>query len=130
VDPAAILKQAAKTKNPDARAKLFSLYKKQKLIRDIKTCIGCRLSHVRKNAVPWSGPAPAPIAACGEAPGMQENEKGVPFVGPAGQLLNKLLKEIGLDRDKIFVFNTVCCRPPGNRTPLPDELAACRKEIL
>lgn len=127
MDPAVILKQAARTKNPDARAKLFSLYKKQKLVRDIKTCTDCQLHYTRKNAVPWSGPAPAPIAVLGEGPGMQEDEQGKPFVGPAGQLLNKLLKEIGLDRDKIFVFNAVCCRPPGNRTPLPDELAACEK---
>jgi len=129
VDPAAILKQAARTKNPDARAKLFSLYKKQKLVRDIKTCAGCQLYHTRKNAVPWSGPAPAPIAVLGEGPGMLEDEQGKPFVGSAGQLLNKLLKEIDLDRDKIFVFNTVCCRPPNNRTPLPDELVACEKNM-
>ncbi len=129
MDPATILKQAARTKNPDVRQKLFSLYKKQKLIRDIKTCTSCRLRNHAREPVPWSGPVPAPIAVVGEGPGVLEDKKGAPFVGSAGQLLNKLLKEIGLDREKIFVFNTVCCRPPNNRTPLPDELAACRKYL-
>ena len=122
-----ILKQAAKTKNLSARQKLLSLYKKQKLIQEIKTCTNCHLHYTRKNAVPWSGPVPAFLAVLGEGPGVREDEQGKPFVGPAGQLLNKLLKEIGLDRDKIFIFNTICCRPPMNQTPAPVELAACEK---
>jgi DNA polymerase len=62
----------------------------------------------------------------GEAPGRVEDEQGLPFVGRAGQLLNELLAEVGLERKDVFITNIICCRPPGNRDPLPDEIQACK----
>jgi uracil-DNA glycosylase len=65
----------------------------------------------------------------GEAPGFHEDKQGVPFVGAAGQLLSKLLHGIGLTRDDVFVCNTLKCRPPGNRDPLPEEIEACEPHL-
>jgi DNA polymerase len=62
----------------------------------------------------------------GEAPGATEDKTGLPFVGRAGQLLDELLAEVGLERGDVFITNVICCRPPGNRDPLPDEIEACR----
>jgi DNA polymerase len=62
----------------------------------------------------------------GEAPGAQEDQQGLPFVGRAGQLLNQLLEEIGIQRSDVFITNVICCRPPGNRDPLPEEIEACK----
>jgi len=66
------------------------------------------------------------VALVGEAPGAQEDLKGIPFVGKAGKILDGLMAEAGLDRDKVMITNTVKCRPPGNRRPKADEMAACR----
>ena len=66
----------------------------------------------------------------GEAPGAEEDRRGLPFVGRAGGLLNELLAEIGLDRDSVFIANTLMCRPPGNRDPQPVELDSCRPYLL
>jgi DNA polymerase len=62
----------------------------------------------------------------GEGPGAEEDRQGLPFVGPAGELLTKIVESIGLGRDQVYIANIVKCRPPGNRDPLPDEVAACR----
>jgi DNA polymerase len=62
----------------------------------------------------------------GEGPGAEEDRQGLPFVGPAGELLGKVIEAIGLTRDRVYIANIVKCRPPGNRDPLPDEVAACR----
>jgi DNA polymerase len=67
--------------------------------------------------------------AIGEAPGEREDKEGKPFVGQAGQLLTQLLEEVGLSRDDIFITNVVKCRPPGNRTPLPGEIEACKSYL-
>ncbi len=72
------------------------------------------------------GSPDADLMFIGEGPGYHEDQKGLPFVGAAGQLLNTLLGEIGLDRSEVRITNTVLCRPPGNRDPLPDELESCR----
>lgn len=94
-------------------------------------CQRCGLSENRKNVVFGSGPADAPLMLIGEAPGEQEDLAGQPFIGRAGQLLTKLLKEAGIERDKdLFITNIVKCRPPGNRVPQPAEAAACQPYLL
>lgn len=88
-------------------------------------CTRCVLHKSRKRSVPGEGPAAADLMFIGEGPGYHENETGRPFVGAAGKFLDELLASIGLDRSKVFITNVVKCRPPNNRDPLPDELAAC-----
>jgi DNA polymerase len=73
-----------------------------------------------------NGNADADLMLVGEAPGMNEDERGLPFVGRAGRLLDELLAEAGLSRKEVFVANTLMCRPPGNRDPQPDEIETCR----
>lgn len=91
----------------------------------IKQCRKCRLWGTRTNAVPGEGPENAEIMFIGEAPGANEDRQGRPFVGAAGQLLTELLRKAGLSRDEVYITNVVKCRPPGNRDPRPDEIAAC-----
>jgi uracil-DNA glycosylase len=90
------------------------------------TCTRCRLSAGRTQVVFADGSPDADLMFIGEGPGYHEDQQGLPFVGAAGQLLNRLLGEIGLSREEVRITNTVLCRPPGNRDPLPDELEACR----
>jgi uracil-DNA glycosylase len=90
------------------------------------SCTRCRLSSGRTQVVWASGTDDADLMFIGEGPGFHEDRQGLPFVGPAGQLLDTLLGEIGLSRSDVYVCNTVKCRPPGNRDPLPDELESCR----
>lgn len=89
-------------------------------------CRRCRLGDVRTNIVLPSGDRSSSVAIVGEAPGAQEDMRGVPFVGRAGTILERLMAEAGLDRGKVMITNTVKCRPPGNRRPRSDEMAACR----
>lgn len=96
-----------------------------KIAEETATCTKCALQHSRKNAVPGSGPVDASIMFIGEGPGFHENEQGQPFVGAAGRFLNELLQTVGLRRDQVFITNVVKCRPPSNRDPQADELAAC-----
>jgi len=91
----------------------------------VKVCTKCVLHHSRKNAVPGSGPSHTEFMFIGEGPGFHENEKGLPFVGPAGKFLDELLEKGGLARNTVFITNVVKCRPPENRDPLPEELLAC-----
>ncbi len=95
----------------------------------VSTCPDCDLCRSRARAVPGEGPADAKIMFIGEGPGWHENQQGRPFVGPAGQFLNELLASIDLKREDVFITNVVKCRPPGNRDPLPDEIAACSKYL-
>jgi DNA polymerase len=88
-------------------------------------CTKCVLHHSRKKAVPGVGPADAEIMFIGEGPGFHENEQGLPFVGAAGKFLDELLAGIGLRREQVYITNVVKCRPPGNRDPQAEELAAC-----
>jgi uracil-DNA glycosylase len=85
----------------------------------------CGLHATRVNAVPGTGPCPAEVMIVGEAPGFNEDAQAQPFVGPAGQLLDTLLANIGLSRDAVFVTNVLKCRPPQNRDPMPNEAEAC-----
>jgi DNA polymerase len=91
----------------------------------VSDCKACQLSYARKNAVPGEGPANAQVMLIGEGPGFYENEQGRPFVGAAGNFLNALLEKAAIGRGDVFITNVVKCRPPGNRDPLPEELAAC-----
>ncbi len=93
--------------------------------RQINDCLRCRLGHSRTKFVFGEGAGDARLVFVGEAPGFWEDRRGRPFVGQAGRLLDSLLAEIGLPREQVFITNTVKCRPPGNRNPLPDEAGAC-----
>lgn len=97
----------------------------KQIASEVAVCQKCALHHSRKNAVPGEGPANAEIMLIGEGPGFYENEQGRPFVGAAGQFLDELLAQAGLKRSDVWIGNVVKCRPPGNRDPLPEELAAC-----
>ena len=100
--------------------------KLEELAREAAVCTRCRLSAGRTQVVFGDGNANAELMFIGEGPGFHEDKQGIPFVGAAGQLLNRLLGEIGMQREDVRITNTVLCRPPGNRDPLPDELEACR----
>jgi DNA polymerase len=91
----------------------------------VRVCTRCELARTRTHAVPGEGNPHAEVMFIGEAPGWNEDKQGRPFVGAAGQFLNELLERIGLRRSDVFITNIVKCRPPGNRDPLPDEIAAC-----
>jgi uracil-DNA glycosylase family 4 len=93
-------------------------------------CTRCPLSQGRTQVVFGSGNPDADLIFVGEAPGFHEDKQGVPFVGAAGQLLSKLLAGIGLDRDDVYIANVLKCRPPGNRDPLPEEIAACESHLF
>lgn len=91
----------------------------------IAGCTACRLHEGRTQTVPGNGDPNAELMFIGEAPGANEDQQGLPFVGRAGQLLDELLAEIGLSRPEVFVANVLKCRPPNNRDPMPDEIGCC-----
>jgi len=93
---------------------------------EAKVCIACQLSETRTNVVFGSGNADAELMFVGEAPGANEDLQGLPFVGAAGKLLDKLLAEIGMERNDVFIANCLKCRPPDNRNPYPHELDSCQ----
>ena len=97
--------------------------------QEVSTCTDCPLHQNRSRAVPGEGPENAEIMLIGEAPGFNEDKQGRPFVGAAGQFLDKLLASAGLSREQVYITNTVKCRPLNNRDPLPVEMAACRKYL-
>ena len=86
----------------------------------------CPLKDVRTKLVFGAGNANADLMFVGEAPGATEDQTGLPFVGRAGTLLDDLLAEVGMARGDVFITNVICCRPPGNRDPLPEEIEACK----
>ena len=92
---------------------------------EVRHCTACELHKGRTRAVPGEGPVNAEIMFIGEAPGRNEDLQGRPFVGQAGKLLEELLAEIGLTREDVWIGNVVKCRPPENRDPRPEEIAAC-----
>src|SRR5574344_1144746 len=98
-----------------------------KIKNECLNCTGCELSKSRTNVVFSDGIPNSKLMLIGEAPGYWEDQKGKPFVGKAGQLLDKIFASIELDRSKIYICNTIKCRPPENRNPLPEEKAACRE---
>ncbi len=97
----------------------------EELRRTLETFDGCTLKKTATNLVFIDGNAEAPILFVGEGPGAEEDRLGLPFVGPSGKLLDKMLASIGLDRTGALISNTVFWRPPGNRTPTPQETAVC-----
>lgn len=103
----------------------------KEVLAQARSCVRCpELAATRKTVVFGAGNADADLMFVGEAPGASEDEQGLPFVGRAGQLLNTLLGEIGLVRDDVFIANTLMCRPPGNRDPLPLEISNCQEYLL
>ena len=96
------------------------------LVRKIRECTDCFLCQDRTQAVPGSGLLEAELMFIGEAPGFHEDRNGLPFVGPAGKILDELLASVGLKRSDIYITNVVKCRPPSNRDPYPAEVAACK----
>ena len=97
---------------------------------EAKDCTRCPLADTRTTVVFGNGDANADLMFVGEAPGANEDREGLPFVGQAGKLLDKLLGEIGLDRGQVFVANVLKCRPPGNRDPQPSEIEACEPYLF
>jgi len=95
------------------------------IAEEVRACVKCRLSETRTNAVPGDGSTAASVLFIGEGPGKNEDEQGLPFVGRAGQMLNRVLAEAPLAREDVFITNVVKCRPPGNRDPELDEVTAC-----
>lgn len=102
----------------------------QSLQEEIRNCRKCSLAHTRTNVVVGDGSLSADTLFVGEAPGFYEDREGKPFVGAAGQLLERLLKSIGLSRADVYIANILKCRPPQNRDPLPEEIEACKPFLL
>jgi DNA polymerase len=96
----------------------------------VSACTRCRLAEGRTQVVFGSGNPDAELMFVGEAPGFHEDQQGVPFVGQAGKLLEKLLAGIGLERGDVYIANVIKCRPPGNRDPQPDEIEACESHLF
>ena len=110
--------------NPKKRMTLKEIEKK------VAACRKCSLAETRTNVVPGEGSSRADLMFVGEAPGGEEDKQGRPFVGRAGQLLTKIIESIGLERKDVYICNILKCRPPGNRNPLPSEIAACNPYLL
>jgi uracil-DNA glycosylase len=106
------------------REQLVELYK------EVSACTRCPLHETRARTVFGAGNADAELMFVGEAPGAEEDRQGLPFVGRAGQLLNQMLEEIGLSREDVFIANVLKSRPPGNRDPQPEEIAACEPYLF
>jgi uracil-DNA glycosylase family 4 len=98
--------------------------------KQVKPCTRCRLCETRKHTVFGEGDPDAKIFFIGEGPGENEDIQGRPFVGRAGELLNKMIAGMGLRREQVFIANIVKCRPPDNRVPAPDEVATCTPYLL
>ena len=96
------------------------------LNKDIDLCRKCEIGYKRTKSVPGEGAENAEIMFIGEAPGWNEDQQGRPFVGAAGQFLDELLASINLKRPQVYIANVIKCRPPGNRDPLPTEIANCQ----
>ncbi len=105
---------------PDGRREAL-----EQIASEVRACEGCRLHATRTNAVPGEGDPDTEVMFVGEGPGFNEDREGRPFVGRAGGLLVRLLAHIGWRREDVFITNVVKCRPPDNRDPQPDEIAAC-----
>jgi uracil-DNA glycosylase family 4 len=117
---------SATASDPAARAEALSRYQDEHVV----DCTKCPLSEGRTQVVIGNGDPDADIMFVGEAPGYHEDRQGLPFVGAAGQLLDRLLGEIALSRADVFVANVLKCRPPGNRDPQPAEISSCEPHLF
>jgi len=113
--------------SPRAMEKMRAL---EALRKEIGDCCRCRVGAGRTHLVFGDGNPDAALMFVGEAPGRDEDLQGIPFVGRAGQLLTRIIQAIGLERRQVYIANVLKCRPPENRTPLPDEMAACLPFLL
>jgi uracil-DNA glycosylase family 4 len=117
-------------RNPDSKTQPEPSPDRQERLDDLESrsvgCEKCKLSEERKQVVFADGDAGADVFVIGEAPGAQEDEEGLPFVGKAGELLRRGFEKVGLPEENVYITNTVKCRPPGNRDPHREELDACR----
>jgi uracil-DNA glycosylase family 4 len=120
------LKSAKLAKTEEQRVKFIRRNAIDVLRSDIRKCRNCDLNRSRKNAVPFDGRPPKPIAIVGEAPGRNEDVEGKPFVGRSGSLLRQMMEAGGYEREQAVVMNVVCCRPPKNRNPRIEEIEACQ----
>ncbi|MFA5339175.1 MAG: uracil-DNA glycosylase [Candidatus Omnitrophota bacterium] len=119
---------------PARRRDAASGSKKAALLEPVKkevfSCRRCLLYKIKKNYVFSDGDPEARLVFIGEAPGEDEDIRGVPFVGRAGQLLTKMIEAMGLRRQDVYICNVIKCRPPNNRAPLPEEVTACKDYLL
>jgi len=102
----------------------------RELEKEVLSCHRCPLAETRANCVFGEGSPDADLMFIGEAPGAEEDRQARPFVGRAGQLLTKIIEAIGLKREDVFIGNILKCRPPGNRNPLPSEIASCSSYLI
>lgn len=102
----------------------------EQITRAIEACEACELSRTKTHYVPGEGCPEPDILFVGEGPGETEDQFGRPFIGNAGQLLTKIIEKMGYTRERVYITNVVKCRPPNNREPLPDEVAACKPFLL
>lgn len=121
---------SAVTTPGDASKEDERLWALRRLEEEVATCQRCLLAQGRTHAVPGEGNPNATVLFIGEAPGAEEDRSGRPFVGRSGQYLTEVLARCGVARSEVYITNIVKCRPPGNRDPLPDELAACEGYLL
>lgn len=106
-----------------------NLERLNEIARRVIRCQDCGLCQTRKNSVPGGGSPDAKILFVGEAPGEEEDKQGAPFIGKAGQLLNEGLQNARIERDQVYITNSVKCRPPENRNPSEKETLACSKYL-
>jgi uracil-DNA glycosylase len=111
--------------DPAARASALRV-----LAEETSGCTRCRLSEARSQVVFGAGHPHAELMLVGEAPGFHEDQQGIPFVGQAGKLLDRLLAGVGLARSDVYIANVLKCRPPGNRDPQADEIEACEPHLF
>ena len=102
----------------------------EKIRKDLGDCQRCKLAKTRTNLVFGVGNPQARLVFVGEGPGADEDKQGEPFVGEAGQVLNRIISAMDLKREEVYICNVVKCRPPKNRDPEPEEIAACSKYLL
>lgn len=98
----------------------------ENLYAQVRSCTACALATTRTCAVPGEGPLDSEVMFIGEAPGMNEDRQGRPFVGAAGKFLDELFAAAGFRREEVYICNVLKCRPPSNRDPMPSEIEACR----
>jgi DNA polymerase len=121
--PEATAAQAPSEPSPEAASRAAEL---SALDQTVSGCTRCRLAQGRHKVVFGSGNPDADLMLIGEAPGADEDRQGLPFVGAAGELLTRIIQAIEMRREDVYIANVLKCRPPGNRDPQPDEVAACR----